>query len=194
MQKLHPKSVWLFFIQFLARGLIILLFLSFWIVPFFAIFLTRGGTVTTMGEATYYPPPEASEVQHYLFFAFVLYVVFILVYIIFCWIWAKLSYRYYGYDITEDAFKKESGVIWKKYISIPYERIQNVDIYRGVFARILGLSDLHIQTAGYSAMFSGRGIPRGMGAEGRLPGLDKQAAEQLRDELIKRAKGAKQGL
>ena len=88
----------------------------------------------------------------------------------------------------EDVFKKESGVIWKKYVSIPYERIQNVDIYRGVFARILGLSDLHIQTAGASVVSYGRGGLAGVGAEGRLPGIGKDVAEKLRDGLIKRAK------
>jgi len=85
--------------------------------------------------------------------------------------------------------KIEKGVIWKKYISIPYERIQNVDIYRGILARILGLSDLHIQTAGYSAYGK-----HGMGSEGRFPGLDTRTAEQLREQLVKRAKGTRQGL
>ena len=113
----------------------------------------------------------------------------LLFYVIFCYILAKLTYRFWRYQLTEDAVKIEKGVIWKKYISIPYERVQNVDIYRGILARILGLSDLHIQTAGYS------GYRRhGIGTEGRLPGLDPQIAEQLREELIKKVKGTKQGL
>jgi len=105
------------------------------------------------------------------------------------YIWAKLSYRFWRYDFTEDAIKIEKGVIWKKYISIPYERVQNVDIYRGILARIFKLSDLHIQTAGYSGYGK-----YGMGTEGRLPGLDIQTAEQLREELVKKVKGTKQGL
>ena len=119
--------------------------------------------------------------------------IFIL-YFIFCYIWAKLTYRFWGYQLTKDAFKKEHGVIWKKYVSIPYERIQNIDIHRGILARILGLSDLKIQTAGYSAVSYGRGRMAGIGAEGYLLGLDKQVAEQLREELIRKAKGTKQGL
>ena len=167
MQKLHPKAVWLFFISFLLSGLIAFIFLSFWLGSFLA---QIGG----LG---------------YLWWVLLVFILFV----IFCWIWAKLTYRFWRYQLTEEAFKKEHGVIWKKYVSIPYERIQNVDIYRGVIARILGLSDLQIQTAGASAVVYGRRMA-GVGAEGRLPALDKNVAEQLREELIRRAKGAKQGL
>ena len=72
----------------------------------------------------------------------------------------------------------------------PYERIQNVDIYRGIFTRLLGLSDLQIQTAGMSATI-GRYGAFGVAAEGRLPGISKEEAETLRDELIRRARGHK---
>ena len=79
-------------------------------------------------------------------------------------------------------------MIWKKYVTIPYERIQNVDIHRGLIARLLGLSDLNIQTAGASTMvYRGRG-GGGFGAEGRLPGISCEIAEQLRDELVKRSR------
>ncbi|MCK4858976.1 MAG: PH domain-containing protein, partial [Candidatus Omnitrophica bacterium] len=98
--------------------------------------------------------------------------------------------RFWLYDITKDAYKMEQGVIWKRYVSIPYERIQNVDIHRGVIARLLGLSELRIQTAG----FGGAQGKWGGFSEGRLPGIDKEKAEQLRDELISKVKGKKQGL
>jgi len=68
--------------------------------------------------------------------------------------------------------------------------LQNVDILRGIFARMFGLSDLQIQTAGQSAT---TGFSLLSSSEGRLPGLDIQTAEKLKDELIKRAKG-KQGV
>ena len=102
------------------------------------------------------------------------------------YIWAKLSYHFYKYELTELGFRKESGVIWKKYVTIPYARIQNVDINRGIIARLLGLSDLHIQTAGASANISRYGFS-GINAEGRLPGVSRVDAEVLRDELVKRA-------
>jgi len=106
------------------------------------------------------------------------------------YVWAKLSYENYKYELTDDSFRKELGVIYKKYVSIPYERIQNIDIYRGILDRLLGLSNLHVQTAGASSAMNYRGMWRG-GAEGKLPGLSKEVAEQLRDELVKRSQGAK---
>ena len=122
------------------------------------------------------------------------FLIILLILILLLYVWARLSYKFYLYELTEDGFKKELGVIYKKYVTIPYERIQNVDIYRGILARILGLSDLNIQTAGASAQVTRHGV-FGAGAEGRLPGLLHEDAEKLRDELIKRAKhSSNQGL
>lgn len=116
-------------------------------------------------------------------------ILFFVVWVLLSYIFAKLSYKYWRYQSVGTSIKIEKGVIWKKYISIPYNRIQNVDIYRGVLARLLGLSDVHIQTAGYS-------MPRrsGFGSEGRLPGLGVAVAEKLRDELIDKIKTNRQGL
>lgn len=100
--------------------------------------------------------------------------------------WAYLSYKFYKYELAKDGFKKELGVIYKKYVTIPYDRIQNVDIYRGILARLLGISDIQIQTAGMSGIAL---------SEGRLPGLSKRDAEELRDQLIHRVSNSKdQGL
>ncbi len=110
----------------------------------------------------------------------------LIVFIGFCYLWAKLTYKFYKYELTDQGFRKESGVIYKKYVTIPYNRIQNVDIYRGILARLMGLSDLNIQTAGNSASVSRYGAVD-YGAEGRLPALSQKEAEHLRDELIRRA-------
>ena len=165
MQQLDPKSVWLFFIGSILRWLI-----------FIVIFAIYG--VVILSDLNKGTPS----------FGFLNWLwVIIPALLIFFWIWAKLTYRFYRYELRDDGFRKELGVIWKKYVTIPYDRIQNVDIYRGVIARILGLSDLNIQTAGASAQVSRYGT-WGLGAEGRLPGLSREVAEQLRDELVRRAK------
>ena len=172
MNQLHPRAVWLFFTSSFLR-----LFLVF-------IFIGIQATImlSKIGEDT----GAASYVGWFL--------VIVVFLIILLFIWAKLSYRFYKYELTDDGFRKELGVIWKKYVTIPYDRIQNVDIYRGVLARLLGLSDLNIQTAGASAQVSRYGGLTGR-AEGRLPGLLREDAEKLRDELIRRAKQSKnQGL
>ena len=166
MEKLNPKVVWIFFFQFLFAAVFILLFFFWAWLP--AII---GGKI--LFDSFFFVPA-----------------VFLIFYILFCYAWAKLTYRFWLYDITEDTFKVERGVIWKKYTSIPYERIQNIDIHRGVIARILGLSELRLQTAG----FGGSQGKWGAWAEGRLPGIEREKAEQLREKLIAKVKGTKQGL
>ncbi len=173
MKHLHPKAVWLFFWSFLFRSFFIILFISIWLGSLFVNLLT--GEEGNLRPLIIYFLPS-------FFFLLAFFVLFI-------YFWAVWTYNNYKYQLTEDVVKIERGVIAKKYSSVPYERIQNVDIHRGIIARLLGLSDLQIQTAGYSG-YSRRGIA----TEGRLPGLDPQIAEQLQEELITRAKGTKQGL
>lgn len=180
MQKLDPKAVWMFFFRILTAWSILFIFLSFWLFGF----LASSGVCRNTALAFWICGSAAS----YILWIVIIFALFVVL----CWFWAKLTYHFFNYQLTEHAFKKEHGIIWKKYVSIPYERIQNVDIYRGVITRILGLSDLHIQTAGYSGVTRGRA--RGIRAEGYVPGLDKHIAEQLREELIRRTHGRKQGL
>lgn len=185
MQNLDPKSVWIFFFSFLLRGFFIFVFFSFWITPILLGFFVSGS-----GQL------EREDVNFIgFFFSMIgLFLVIFGLYAAFCLFMAKLTYKNWKYELAEGAFKKESGVIWKKYVSVPYERIQNIDINRGIFARMLGLSDLQIQTAGSSAVYYGRGGIAGAGSEGRLPALDKNIAEKLRDELVKRAKDSKKSI
>jgi len=168
MKQLDPKAVWLFFFSFVLR----------WFIPLVFI-------------GIYFYLPIFSKTSGDISFGFLNWLWFIIpAFLILCFIWAKLSYHFYRYELREDGFRKEHGVVWKKYVTIPYDRIQNVDIYRGVIARLLGLSDLQIQTAGGITAGS-----YGAFSEGRLPGLSHEIAEQMRDELVRRARQSKdQGL
>lgn len=95
---------------------------------------------------------------------------------------SKLTYHFYKYDLLDHGFYKETGIIFKSYATIPYDRIQNVDIYRGIFDRMFGLSTLRMHTAGIG------GIPS---AEGSLSGISKEEAVALRDEVLNRAREAR---
>lgn len=170
MKQLDPKAIWLFFFSYLAKWFFILLFLGLYILFSF----------TSVGVS-------ASFLHIGLGMAGVIAVSVIVLYV-----FARLTYHFYRYELTEHTFKKELGIIRKSYVSIPYDRIQNVDIYRGILARILGLSDVHIQTAGMSGSAPGA---LGGYTEGRLQGLSREDAEKMRDELIARARQSKgQGL
>ncbi len=166
MQQLDPKAVWLFFIGSVAS-----LFISLAVL-----------TIVLINLIIF-----ASQMFQLNF----LYgLIFIPIILVLKYFWAVFTYKNYKYELRADGFRKEHGVISKKYVTIPYERIQNVDIYRGLLARMLGLSDLNIQTAGMSSTVGSYGG----GAEGRLPALNPQVAEKLRDDLIARARGKNPGL
>jgi len=94
-----------------------------------------------------------------------------------------LAYANWKYQFTDDVFKMEHGIIFKTYKSIPYARIQNIDIRRGILARILGYSTVLLQTAGYSAW--GR-HPGAHMAEGYLPAVSVAKAEHIRDMIMKK--------
>ncbi|MEX0910496.1 MAG: PH domain-containing protein [Candidatus Paceibacterota bacterium] len=176
MKKLDPKVVWCFFFSFVLRPVIPMILLS--ILSSYGFILGSlhdGGGVSLSFSSL-------SSLKWLL----IIIIIMISAFLVLCFIWAKLTYHFYRYELTDAGFRKELGVIYKKYVTIPYDRIQNVDIYRGILARIFGLSNLYIQTAGKS----GRA-----GSEGRLPGLSRRDAELVRDELIQRARQTKnQGL
>jgi len=68
-------------------------------------------------------------------------------------------------------------VFWKRYSNIPYERIQNVDVHRGIIARTFGFSSVMIQTAGFSGP---------AGAEGNIPAVEMKHAEEIRNFVMKK--------
>jgi len=165
MRNLHPRAVWVLFVRYSSTTLVFLP------LAYSAAYIIRHLYFTN----------EIFPARRFI----IVLVVLIVLGLILTYLWSKLAYRLYHYELTNEGINKEQGVIWKKYVTIPYNRIQNVDIHRGILDRFLGLSDMRIQTAGSSAFGS---YGQGLYSEGRLPGLSAQDAEQLRDELIRRAK------
>lgn len=104
----------------------------------------------------------------------------ILIIVLFGEIYARMAYNRWKFEFTETNLKKEQGIIWKRYSNIPYERVQNVDIQRGIIARIFGFSSVMIHTAGYSG-YGGRGR---ISAEGYIPAVSPEYAEKIRDFLM----------
>jgi membrane protein YdbS with pleckstrin-like domain len=167
MKKLDPKAFWIFLIPQVLATCFTVGFFGFW----FAYVLRFGLDDGEEAFMEFLPP----------FIVFIIILILLLT-LFFAFI-AKLTYRFYFYELQSDSFKKESGIIWKKYVSIPYNRIQNVEIKRGLIERCFGLSNLRIQTAS-----------RGTGlyvTEGNLPGLSLVVAEELRDEIVQRAKNSR---
>jgi len=123
--------------------------------------------------------------------AFYLFLTIILIVILIAEIYTRLAYANWFYEFAENQLRLERGIIWKRYSNIPYERIQNVDITRGIIARILGFSTVMIQTAGFSHTPNQNFL-----AEGYIPAVSASEAEHIREFLMKKIskRGREQGL
>ena len=172
MEKLHPGAKWIFRIQGYFGSipiLIVLVYLISTIITLSSVF-SGSFSITSLIKSG---------------FVFVIIFIAIILIIIFSEIYARMAYNRWFYEFGHDGLKLERGIIWKRYSNIPYERIQNVDIHRGILARILGFSTLNIQTAGYSGVYTRRGT-YGAGSEGHIPAVSIEAAEKIRNFLIKK--------
>ncbi|MDV0444171.1 PH domain-containing protein [Methanorbis rubei] len=65
-------------------------------------------------------------------------------------VWVVLYYKSVVYHLNETEMTWKRGVWFRKTGIVPYNRITNVDIVQGPVMRIFGISNLKIQTAGYS--------------------------------------------
>ena len=92
-----------------------------------------------------------------------------------------LVYANYKFCVGDSALKIKKGIFNKEEVAIPYRQIQDVTIERDLSYQAFGLSKLTVLTAGHEEQGeSGE-------AEGILPALDKDVAEKIRDELLRRA-------
>jgi uncharacterized protein len=89
--------------------------------------------------------------------------------------------RAIGYQLRDDDLLFRRGLLFQRFVSVPYGRMQLVDITRGPLSRVLGLSDLHFVTAAASS-----GVV--------IPGLLVADAEELRDHLVTVAETRRAGL
>ena len=89
--------------------------------------------------------------------------------------------RSIGYQLRDDDLLFRRGLLFQRFVSVPYGRMQLVDITRGPVSRVLGLSDLHFVTAAASS-----GV--------MIPGLLVADAEDLRDHLVSVAETRRAGL
>lgn len=82
-----------------------------------------------------------------------------------------LAWSRFRYGVGAHEIVIESGVLHRNRRSIPFERIQDVDIERGPLERILGLAKVRIETGGSA------------GDEGTLDSLSNADADALRTAL-----------
>jgi membrane protein YdbS with pleckstrin-like domain len=153
MHHLHPGTRWIFRLNGYGRGIGILFFLTF-----FSFQILFSDSLNVFGESI-----AATAIT--LFF------ITLFIFVIGSEIYARMTYKF-----TQTTLKIEKGIIWKKYISLPYERVQNVNIKRGIIARLTGFSTIDLETAGHSGGYQRKRYR----SEGHLPGVDIDHAEDIR--------------
>jgi membrane protein YdbS with pleckstrin-like domain len=89
--------------------------------------------------------------------------------------------RSIGYILRADDLLFRRGLLFQRFVAVPYGRMQLVDINRGPVARALGLSELKFVTAAASS-----GVT--------IPGLPAAEADELRDRVVALAESRRAGL
>ena len=90
-------------------------------------------------------------------------------------------YRRFEYVLTEDTLDISSGVISRREREIPYRRIQNVDVSRGIIQRAIGVAGVDLETAG------------GSSTEGSIRYVTPDEATRLQREVQRRKSGRARG-
>lgn len=90
------------------------------------------------------------------------------------WRWPEIAYRHASYKLDDEGLEIRRGVVWRRIINVPRSRVQHTDVSQGPLERSHGLSTLIVHIAGTEHARVG------------LPGLSREAALSLRDQLLPR--------
>ncbi len=94
--------------------------------------------------------------------------------LVLCVWYPSRAWRMWGYAVREHDLLITGGVVVRQLVSIPAGRIQHVDIHQGPIERAMGLARVRVYTAS------------GGGADGVIPALTMEAADALRERLVRR--------
>jgi uncharacterized protein len=89
--------------------------------------------------------------------------------------------RSIGYRLRDDDLLFRRGLMFQRFVAVPYGRMQLVDINRGPLDRALGLAGLKLVTAAAASNVT-------------VPGLPMADAEALRDQIVDLAETRRAGL
>ncbi|OBP13744.1 hypothetical protein A5320_17665 [Rheinheimera sp. SA_1] len=106
--------------------------------------------------------------SHWIFW--LLWVVTALVFLA-SWCWLPLQIRHQRFLLRTQDFLLQSGVLWRKAVLIPLQRVQHVSISQGPLQKRFGLATLKVYTAG------------GLDAEASLADIEHQLAQALSEQL-----------
>ena len=94
------------------------------------------------------------------------------------WVWVGMYYESMLYELRDDEINWKRGVWFRTTGIVPYNRITNLDVRQGPLMRMLKISNLAMQTAGYS----GQAVP-----EIQIEAIEH--AEELRELIRSQIRG-----
>ena len=95
-------------------------------------------------------------------------------------LWTWLEYHYYTYTFTDEAFVMTYGYVVRNELAALYHQIQNVNIERHPFDRMIGVSRIIIYMTGAERDAAHNKIV--------LPAVGKRKAKLVQKELLMRAR------
>ena len=139
-----------------------------WVVPI--------GVVLLISVAQESANPSTEQAADFEWFVFpILFPIIVVASFVFAT--AKWAFTYF--QLNENEFRLESGVFVKNIRVVPFERIQSVDVHEPFLARIFGLSELIVESAG------------GANSQTVVRYLSLTDAKELRARTLDRAQGEK---
>jgi uncharacterized membrane protein YdbT with pleckstrin-like domain len=136
-----------------------------------------------------------STANYFTSLTILMYIGFFIVVLIITLVYNLLLLNSISYSITNTEFSLKGGIIARFEKVLPYSKIQHSIITRSFMQRIMGLSTLVIQTASPNEAFSynNKNNRDPFAGSPRIPGLNAQDTEKLRDYIISQVLKSKSG-
>lgn len=87
------------------------------------------------------------------------------------WWWTALVWRSWRFEVGDEALRLDHGVLTRRMSTIPFHRVQHIDLEAGPIERRLRLTTLVLRTASASS-------------DSTVPGIDSAEAEVLRRRIL----------
>ena len=105
----------------------------------------------------------------------------VLLLVIWSFIRAPRVWKRWGYAERDEDVYITSGLMFRRLTCVPYGRMQLVEVTAGPIERMFGLASVRMVTASSTGSIN-------------IPGLDREAAEAIRDRFINRGQHLRAGI
>jgi membrane protein YdbS with pleckstrin-like domain len=96
----------------------------------------------------------------------------------------RLDYDMRFYVLTDRSLRIRRGSLSIEESTYTFANVQNLTLQQGPLERLLGITHLHIETAGGGAANGSGDSGDGIHHKGRLEGIEPETATQLRDQIL----------